>query len=103
MVISRRSVLCRRDSCCISNWGNFLEILNAGAYTILADETKDCSKKEQLAIVVRYVDVEAVKLFEHFLTYVEATALDASSLSGFILDTLKKESVESRMYSKSGI
>ena len=52
---------------------------------------------------MRYVDVEAVKLFEHFLTYVEATALDASSLSGFILDALKKESVESGMYCKSGI
>ena len=65
-------------------------VRKAGAYTILADETKDCSKKEQLAIVVRYVDVEAVKLFEHFLTYVEATALDANSLSGFILDALRK-------------
>ena len=37
-----------------------------------------------------YVDVEAVKLFEHFLTYVGAAALDASSLSGFILDVLRK-------------
>lgn len=62
----------------------------AGAYAILADETKDCSKKEQLAIVLRYVDVKVVKLFEHFLTYFEATALDAGSLSGFIFDTLRK-------------
>ena len=37
-------------------------VCKAGTYTILADETKDCSKKEQLAIVVRYVDVEAVTL-----------------------------------------
>ena len=64
-------------------------VRKAGACAILADETKDCSKKEQLAIVVSYVDVEAVKLFEHFLTYVEATALDSSSLSGFILDALR--------------
>ena len=69
-------------------------VRKAGAYTILADETKDCSKVEQLAIVVRYVDVEAVKLFEHFLTYVEATALDASSLSAFILDALRKNQLD---------
>jgi len=28
---------------------------NAGMYSILADETKGCSKKEQLSLVVRYV------------------------------------------------
>ena len=52
-------------------------VRKAGAYSI---ETKDCSKKEQLAIVVRYVDVETVELYEHFVTYIEATALDANSL-----------------------
>ena len=67
-----------------------LSVQKAGVYTILADETKDCSKKEQLAIVLRYVDVEEGKLFEHFLTYVEATSLDARSLSEFILNTLRK-------------
>ena len=48
-----------RESICSS-------VRKAGAYTILADETKDCSKKEQLAIVLRYVDVEEVKLFATF-------------------------------------
>ena len=69
-------------------------VCKGGAYTILADETKDCSKKEQLAIVIRYVNVEAVKLFEHFLTYVEATALDARSLSTFILDALRNNQLD---------
>ena len=69
-------------------------VRKAGVYTILADETKDCSKKEQLAIVLRYVDVEAVKLFEHFLTYVEATSLDAHSLSEFILNALRKNGLD---------
>lgn len=49
---------------------------------------------------MRYVDVEAVKQFENFLTYVEATALDARNLSEFILDALRKNH---GMYSKSGI
>lgn len=44
----------------------YSSVRKAGAYTVLADETKDyCSEKEQLAIIVCYV--EAVKLFEHFL------------------------------------
>ena len=71
-----------------------LSVQKAGVYTILADETKDCSKKEQLAIVLRYVDVEEGKLFEHFLTYVEATSLDACSLSEFILHSLRKNGLD---------
>ena len=77
-------------------------VCKAGVYTILADETKDCSKKEQLAIIVRYVDVEAVKLFEHFLTYVEATSLDAGSLSTFILDTLRKNGLDPKCIVSQG-
>ena len=69
-------------------------VRKASAYSVLADETKDCSKKEQLAIVVRYVDVEAAKLYEHFITYVEATALDANSLSAFILDALRENELD---------
>ena len=30
----------------------------AGLYSVLADETRDCSRKEQLAIVLRYVNAE---------------------------------------------
>ena len=52
------------------------------------------SKKEQLAIVLRYADVEAVKLFENVLTYVEATSLDARSLSEFIFNALKKNGID---------
>ena len=69
-------------------------IRKASAYSILPDETKDCSKKKQLAIVVCYVDVEAVKLYEHFITYVEATALDANSLLAFILDALRENELD---------
>ena len=65
-------------------------VQKAGAFTLLADETKDCSKKEQLAIVLHYVDINTVNLHEHFLTYMEATSLDARSLSEFILNALRK-------------
>ena len=73
-----------------------LAVKNAGVYSILADETKDCSKREQLAIVLRYVDTESATIFERFLTYVEATSLNAESLSKYILDTLKEHSLDSQ-------
>ena len=64
-------------------------IRTAGVYSLLADETKDISKREQLAIVLRYVDPEKASIHEHFLTYVEATSLDAESLSSYLLTTLR--------------
>ena len=72
----------------------WLLIKNAGVYSILADETKDCSKREQLAIVLRYVDTESATVFERFLTYIEATSLNAESLSKYILDTLKEHGLD---------
>ena len=71
-----------------------LAVKNAGVYSILADETKDCSKRKQLAIVLRYVDIESATIFERFLTYVEATSLNAESLSKYILDTLKEHGLD---------
>jgi len=50
----------------------------AGIYSVLADETKDCSKVEQLSIVIiRYVDVETAAIHEHFIIYVNSESLDA--------------------------
>ena len=38
--------------------------------TILADETKDVNKIEQISIAVCYVDIDNASVYEHFLTYV---------------------------------
>ena len=46
------------------------EVREAGAYSILCDEIKDCSKQEQLSLILRYVDNKAV-IHEHILTNVE--------------------------------
>ena len=43
-----------------------LSAKKAGIYSVLADETKDCSKVEQLSIVIRYVDVETAAIHERF-------------------------------------
>ena len=60
------------------------EELRIGKSFILAlcdpviNETKDCSKKVELVIVIHYVDVEAVKfLFENLRTFNEVTTLDS--------------------------
>lgn len=56
-------------------------------YMLLADESKDENKKEQLAIIVRYVDEEAI-IHERFLTFVKVTTLTAESLTTYLISTL---------------
>jgi len=55
-------------------------------FLLLADES-NVKSKEQLAIVVRYVD-EKVIIHEWFLTFVEATSLTAESLTTYLISTL---------------
>ena len=62
-------------------------VIEAGMFSLLFDETKDLSKKEQVSIVLRYADSKGM-LHEHFLTFVEAASLTAESLTEYILDTL---------------
>ena len=57
-----------------------MNVRKAGMYYMLADEMKDCSKREQLSIVLRYVDLESATIHERFLTYVEAKRMDAEAL-----------------------
>ena len=68
-------------------------VREAGVYTVLADETKDLSKKEQLSISLRFVDEEAV-IREHFLTFVHAQCVSADSLTEYIVTTLKSHHLD---------
>ena len=61
----------------------------ASVYSVLVDESKDISKKEQLSVALRYVDDEAV-VQEHFLTFTEATTCTAEGLTDHILATLNQ-------------
>ena len=65
------------------------KIRKAEVYSVLADKTKDRSKKEQLSIVLRYVDIESAIQYEHFISFVEAISLNAESLSSYIITTLQ--------------
>ena len=79
-----------------------MNVRKAGMYSILADETKDCSKREQLSIVLRYVDLESATIHERFLTYVEAKRMDAEALATYILDTLQRILVKSSLKDMTG-
>lgn len=66
------------------------EVQNAGVFSILADESKDISKQEQLVLILRYVHKETCTVHERFLTYVKAESFNAESLSAYIIKTLQK-------------
>ena len=55
----------------------------------MADESRDCANKEQLAIVVRYVDTNS-EAKERFLKLVECDqGLTSADIKDKILDTLE--------------
>lgn len=79
-------------------------VQQAGYYSILADETKDMSKQEQLSIVIRYIDHDCVTptVVERFLTFVIASNLTAEHLSKYILDTLSLFNLDINMIVSQG-
>ncbi|XP_050303834.1 zinc finger MYM-type protein 1-like [Anthonomus grandis grandis] len=67
------------------------EISEAKFYSVLADETKDLSKKEQMAILIRYIYKLEIK--EIFLGFIHCEKLDATSLFATIKNTLLKNGI----------
>ena len=60
------------------------QVKEAGFYSIIADESRDTAKQEQMLFAVRYVDMTDGCVQEHFLTFIQAQSLDALSLSSYI-------------------
>ena len=79
-----------------------LAVQNAGVFSILADESKDISKQEQLVIVLRYVDKTTCNVFERFLTFVKAESLNAESLSDYIIRTLRDYNLDPALIVSQG-
>ena len=79
-----------------------LAVQNAGVFSILADESKDISKQEQLVIVLRYVDKTICNVFERFLTFVKAESLNAESLSDYIIRTLRDYNLDPALIVSQG-
>ncbi|XP_070013079.1 uncharacterized protein [Nicotiana sylvestris] len=69
-----------------------VEDLNGEYFGILVDESKDVSHKEQMALVLRYVNKEG-KLIERFLSIVHVKKITSSSLQKAICDLLLEHSL----------
>ena len=77
-------------------------VQSAGPFSLLADESKDVSKTEQLTVALRYVDVSCGSIHEHFLTFVPTTNFSAQSLSKYLLDTLKEHQLNPKQMVSQG-
>ena len=64
------------------------EIKRAGFFSVIADETKDISKKEQLAVLIRYVDSETFQIKERVIGVHYLQDLSADSLASKIINNL---------------
>lgn len=93
-ILSIMATLVRRSICSA--------VQKTGYYSIMVDETKDLSKQEQLSIAVRYIDVDKIAVMERFLTFFPAKALNAESLTQYILDTLTLYNLDPQMIVSQG-
>ncbi|XP_064078483.1 uncharacterized protein LOC135195906 [Macrobrachium nipponense] len=59
-------------------------------FTVQADEAKDVSKTEQLALVVRFYNEISHCIQECFISFTPMSSLDAAYITGIILKTLEK-------------
>ena len=59
------------------------ELQNSPFLTVMADETADCSNKEQVTIVVRHV-AENLEVHEEFLGFFPVKSTDATTLTNII-------------------
>ena len=62
-------------------------IHNAFFYTVMVDETTDCSNKEQVVLVIRWVDEQLI-VHEEFIGLYSVPAIDADTLTTVIKDSL---------------
>ena len=64
------------------------EIKRAEFYSIIADETRDISRMEQLSLCLRYVHPDDHSIKEQFFGFTDCPNLDASSLAEQIVSQL---------------
>ena len=60
------------------------EIKESEGFTIIADETRDVSGKEQLSLCLRYINKQMI-VNERFVGFSELSELDAKALSDKIM------------------
>lgn len=73
------------------------EVKKARLFAILADETTDIARVEQVSLCLRYVDSKDVKhheIKEMFLEYIPTVDVTGSGLANLIITALKKHGLE---------
>ena len=58
----------------------------------MADESRDISGKEQMSVVLRYVDDEN-EIHEHFMGFIKLDQFDAKTLSEKLFDYLNEQKI----------
>ena len=70
------------------------EVKNAKEFTILADEASDISCKEQLSLVIRFVDQKSI-IREEFLGFLHCKdGTSGKALANLIMDQLKELGID---------
>lgn len=65
------------------------EVKTARYFSIIADESRDVARQEQMSFVVRYFNTDNCTVNERFLSFVQAKSLDANSLSQYIVKLIR--------------
>ena len=58
-------------------------------WSVMADETQDCSTTEQLSICARFVNKD-YEVCEEFLGFVKLTSIDVEAIARNIIDSLRQ-------------
>ena len=79
------------------------KVLSSPCYTLIADEVTDCSNKEQLCIVIRYVEPETASIREDLVTFLECDSgitgkALADKMLGFVRHHLNSSKLRSQAY-----
>ena len=73
----------------------FSKVQRAQFFTIIADEVTDCSNKEQLSLVLRFVDRESNQIRADLVTFVECdTGVTGRNLADKMLNFLNSQGVD---------
>ena len=68
------------------------EVHTACYYTLIADETKDISKSEQLSVVLRYV--YKCRTYERFISYTKCDEMNSKALFTYIMKVLREMNLD---------
>ncbi|XP_065569223.1 52 kDa repressor of the inhibitor of the protein kinase-like [Artemia franciscana] len=70
---------------------------SANCYTILADETTDISRQEQMALGLQFVYSETLQIREEFIEFAVVEDLTGESLGQFILSRIEKLGLDMKL------